>query len=355
VNVDAMTASRTVVRTHELSKIYRGNPPGANRSWVEALVDVAEQAWKRPEARAVVDRVTLEVRRGELFGIVGSNGAGKTTFLKLLSCLVYPDSGSATVNGYDIVRNRSAVRRSVAIAKAGGWMSTLWQLNGRENLLFRARMCGLSAREARHRADYVLDRLEIAHQAKEYSWSWSAGELQKFSLALCFIARTPLVMLDEPTSHLDPHVARLVREFVREDLSRDNGQTVLMSTHYLEEADQLCDRVAVFFKGRLMACDTPSALRATYAPDRLPQVWATGYHPRVGEDVRKALGLSELLEHFEDVATGRARLRPKWSGRPDPRALRAALESHGVHVLDIREVDPTLDDVYFRLCREKMT
>jgi ABC-2 type transport system ATP-binding protein len=342
------------VETENLTKTYRGDPPG-DRSWGDALVDLAKRAWRRPEEKTVVDSVTLQVREGELFGIVGSNGAGKTTFLKLLSCLVYPDAGRAIVNGYDLVRQRSAVRRSVVIAKAGGWMSTLWQLTGRENLLFRARMCGLPAKEAERRTRYVLDRLELEHQADEHSWSWSAGELQRFSLGLCFVARTPVVMLDEPTSHLDPHIARLIREFVREDLIRTGGQTVIMSTHYLEEADQLCDRVAVFSHGKVLACDTPPALRARYAPDRVPELWVAGYRGSVGEEIRKEESVAELIEHFEDVATGRARLRPAWTGRPDPERLRSHLENHGVSVLEVREVDPTLDEVYVRLSRERVT
>ena len=344
-----------VVETENLTKIYRGNQPDDGRSWGDALVDLAKRAWRRPEEKAVVDGVSVDVRAGELFGIVGSNGAGKTTFLKLLSCLVYPDHGQAVVNGYDLVRQRSAVRRSVVIAKAGGWMSCLWQLSGRENLLFRARMCGLSGKEAARRADYVLERLELEHQAAGHSWSWSAGELQRFSLGLCFIARTPLVMLDEPTSHLDPHVARLIREFIREDLSREGGQTVMMSTHYLEEADQLCDRVAIFFKGRVLACDSPSVLRARYAADSIPELWVSGYRASLGEQIRESLGLAELIEHFEDVASGRARLRPKWGGHPEPDRLRSALEAQCVTVLEVRDVEPTLDDVYFRLCREKVT
>ncbi|MBI2940266.1 MAG: ABC transporter ATP-binding protein [Chloroflexi bacterium] len=214
-----------------LTKTFDGKPPGENRSWVEAAAEGIRHVVRPPERKTVVDAVSLSVARGELFGVVGSNGAGKTTLLKLLSCLLYPDGGGGVVNGYDLLRERTSVRRSVVIARAGGWMGMLWQLTGRENLLFRARLCGLAGREAARRADYVLDRLEIAHKAHEHSWSWSAGESQKFNLAMTFIARTPLVILDEPTAHLDPRVSRLVREFVKEELHGRNGQTVLMGTH----------------------------------------------------------------------------------------------------------------------------
>lgn len=341
------------VETEELTKIYRGNPI-EDRSWGDALIDVTKRAVRHPAEKIVLDAVSLDVRQGEMFGIVGSNGAGKTTFLKLLSCLVYPDRGRALVNGYHLTRQRSAVRRSVVIAKAGGWMSTLWQLSGRENLMFRGKMCGLSTAEARRRTEYVLDRLELQRQADGHSWSWSAGELQKFSLGLCFIARTPLVLLDEPTSHLDPHVARLIREFVREDLNRVGGQTVLMSTHYLEEADQMCDRVAVFYQGKVLACDRPVVLKARYAPESIDEFWVTGYRSSVGDAVREQLGIAEVVEHFEDLATGRARLRIEWRDRPEPAALCEALCEHDVTVVENRSAVPTLDDVYFRLCRERI-
>ncbi len=341
------------VETHELTKRFRGKPADEQRSWADALVELAKRALHPPETRTVVDRVSLSVRRGEFFGIIGSNGAGKTTLLKMLACLLYPDAGRGTVNGHDILRQRNDVRRSVVIAKAGGWMSTLWQLSGWENLLFRARMCGLSRTEALERARYVVERLEIGDKASEHSWSWSAGEAQKFSLAMTFIARTPVVMLDEPTSHLDPHVSRLVREFVREDLNRQNGQTVIMSTHYLEEAELMCDRVAILREGVVLACDTPAALKRTYAPDPILELRVRRYAPEIGEAAKESLGIVELIEHFEDIATGHARLRPKWAGEPDAAMLINELGVRGVEVLSVGSTEPTLDDVYFRLAKEE--
>jgi ABC-2 type transport system ATP-binding protein len=303
----------------------------------------------------VVDRASLSIERGEFFGIIGSNGAGKTTFLKLLSCLLYPDGGGGSVNGYDLLKERTDVRRSVVLAKAGGWLGMLWQLTGRENLLFRARMCGLSSTEAEKRADYVLEKLEIAHKAHEYSWNWSAGESQKFSLAMTFIARTPLVIMDEPTSHLDPRTSRLVRQFVKDELNRRNGQTVIMSTHYLEEAELLCDRVAILHEGRVLACDSPSGLKRTYVPERIVEVKAENYTPKIGERVKGRCNIAQLLEHFEDITTGHVRLRPKWATSPsDPEPLRRELEAEGVKVISIKSVEPTLDDVYFSLTKEKL-
>ncbi|HEY3081936.1 MAG TPA: ABC transporter ATP-binding protein [Chloroflexota bacterium] len=341
-----------IVETWGLTKRFRGGPVADDRFWVEAIVQEVRRLVRPPEVRTVVDGVSLSVRRGEFFGVIGSNGAGKTTFLKMLACLLYPDDGGGRIDGHDLRRDRAGVRRSVAIAGAGGWLGMLWQLDGRENLLFRARMLGLPRAEAERQADRVLERLGIAEKAHEHSMNWSAGERQKFNLAMAFIGRSPLVMLDEPTSHLDPGVSREVREFVREELNRQGGQTVVMSTHYLEEAELLCDRVALFHRGKLLACDSPAALKRAHAPERIVELRALGYAPSVGERVKTRCGLTEVLAQFEDVATGAARLRPKWpNGAADPEAFRQALESEGVRVTALATVPPTLDDVYFSLAR----
>lgn len=341
------------VQTWDLVKSYRGDSTNDRRSWVLAVVGGIKRLVAQPQKKVVVDGVSLTVKRGELFGIVGSNGAGKTTLLKMLSCLIYPDSGGGLVNGYDLIRGRVNVRRSVAIAKAQGWLGLLWQLNGIENLLFRARMCGIERREAKRRAEQALERLEIAHKARSYSWEWSAGETQRFNLAMTFIVRTPLVILDEPTSHLDPRGARLVREFISEDLNKLNGQTVMMSTHYLEEADLLCDRVAILHKGRLLACDTPAALKRSHSPQRLFEARAVNYAPEIGRRVKEKCNLVEVIERYEDIAVGQARLRPTWrDSQADLDAFRRALEAEGAVVTSINEVAPTLDDVYFHLTQE---
>jgi ABC-2 type transport system ATP-binding protein len=225
-------------------------------------------------------------------------------------------------------------------------------------------MLGLPRAEAERQADRVLERLGIADRAHEHSMTWSAGERQKFNLAMAFIGRSPLVMLDEPTSHLDPAVSREVREFAREELNRQGGQTVVMSTHYLEEAELLCDRVALFHQGKLLACDSPAALKRAHAPERIVELRALGYAPSIAERIKARCGLTEVLAQFEDVATGTARLRPKWAngagfprsgtgsplrGTADPELFRQALESEGVRVTALATVPPTLDDVYFSL------
>jgi len=215
--------------------------------------------------------------------------------------------------------------------------------------MFRARMSGVPKAEAQRRTDYVLERLGMAEKARAQSWGWSGGELHKMTLAMTFIARTPIVILDEPTSHLDPRVSRQIREFAKEELNGRNGQTVILSTHYLDEADMLCDRVAILHKGRVLACDTPAELKRTLAPERILELRALNYTPAIGERVKQKLQLVELFEHFEDTATGQVKLRPKRSTTLDVAMLRRELEAEGVEVLSAKKVMPTLEDVYFQL------
>lgn len=348
-------SSGYAVQTWDLTKSFKANAVGDDLPWFWAAIVGVKNRLSPPPKKTVVDHISFTVKTGEFFGILGANGAGKTTLLKLLSGILYPDSGSGTVNSHDLLRDRMAVRKSVATSKAQGWLGLLWQLSGRENLLFRARMAGVPGREANKRVDEILERLDLARKARSYSWELSAGETQKFNLATTFISRAPLVMLDEPTSHLDPQVAREVRAFIKQDLNKANGQTVIMSTHYLEEADLLCDRVAMIHEGKLVAFDSPAALRRTYVPDPILELRAENYASEIGEAAKAKCGLTEMIERFEDLATGRVRLRPKWPGRSgDLDALCGELKAQGVVITSVRSVEPTLDDVYFQVTQGRI-
>ncbi len=341
------SSSRLAVETRDLCKDFKDSKRNVN------LVGAVRGLLHPPKKRRVVDHVSLSIAQGEFFGIVGPNGAGKTTFLKLLCCMIYPDGGGGSVNNHDLLRERVSVRRSVVISPAQAWngVGLLWQLTGRENLMFRARMSGVPKSEASRRTDYVLERLGMTEKARTQSWGWSAGELHKMTLAMTFIARTPIVILDEPTSHLDPRVSRQIREFAKEELGRRNGQTVLFSTHYLDEADMLCDRVAILQKGRVLACDTPEELKRTFVRERMLEIRAVNYTSPIGERIKQKLQLVELLEQFEDTASGRVKLRPKSLNVPDVTLLRSEFEAEGVEVLSVKWVTPTLEDVYFQLTK----
>jgi ABC-2 type transport system ATP-binding protein len=251
------------IRVEGLVKRFPQNGPAAGgRDWARAVVAAARDLCRlRATRKTVLDGVSLEVRPGELFGLLGPNGAGKSTLIKLLTCLLYPDAGNGWVHGFDIRRQRRRVKSAISLVTAGGWLGTIFYLSLRENLEFYARLGGLPDALARSRIDEALERLEITDKAAEHPWSLSAGQLQKMNLARVSLIRTPVVFLDEPTSHLDPRASRTIRAFVRDVLNRQLGQTVFMSTHDLQEAESMCHRVAILDRGRLVALDTLASLK----------------------------------------------------------------------------------------------
>jgi ABC-2 type transport system ATP-binding protein len=314
------------IRVEGLVKRFPQKGPAAGgRDWAgEVVATVRDLCRLRAPHRTVLDGVSLEVRSGELFGLLGPNGAGKTTLIKLLTCLLYPDAGTGRVYGFDIRRQRRRVKSAISLVTAGGWLGTIFYLSLRENLEFYARLGGLPEALARARIDEALEQLEIADKAAEHPWSLSAGQLQKMNLAKVYLIRTPVVFLDEPTSHLDPRASQTIRVFVRDVLNRQLGQTIVMSTHYLQEAESMCDRVAILDTGRLVAQDTPASLKRELQGETVVEVKLEGYTPDLGEALRAAPGVREVFEHVADPVAGRATLRVALRNGGGPETVLAA-------------------------------
>jgi ABC-2 type transport system ATP-binding protein len=207
-----------------------------------------------------VDNVSFEVARGEIFGVLGPNGTGKSTLIRLISTLLTPDSGSISVFGLDVVRDEAAVKR--LINRVSVEASFFKKLSPMENLMYAARLYGLDATGARRDIIGILSKLGIQ---KRSVWSpmedMSRGMQQKVAIARAFLTSPVLLLLDEPTTGLDPHSKRDVQGFIRA-MRRDHDTTVLLTTHDMAEADGLCDRIAIFDEGRIVALDTPAGLKA---------------------------------------------------------------------------------------------
>ncbi|HEV8672062.1 MAG TPA: ABC transporter ATP-binding protein [Candidatus Limnocylindria bacterium] len=220
---------------------------------------------RRTRFRAV-DGIDLRVETGEIFGLLGPNGAGKTTTMKMLSTLLEPTSGTIEVLGIDVARNPREVRARLG-AMLSGERSLYWKLTGRENLEYFAALYHVPPKDTKARIGTALAAVKLSDRADDYVERYSTGMRQRLALARALLPDPPLVILDEPTVGLDPQSARDLRERVR-DL-RAQGRTILLTTHYMEEADQLCDRVAIIDHGRIVALDAPAALKRTIRAEEI--------------------------------------------------------------------------------------
>jgi ABC-2 type transport system ATP-binding protein len=231
------------------------------------------RAGPAPERKVVraVDDVTLTVERGEVFGILGSNGSGKSTLIRLISTLLVPDSGQVEVFGHDVEREDMAVRRLINRVSVDA--AFFKKLSAWENLIYAARLYGLAGPHVRERAIAILGQLGLkASRIDEPLEHMSRGMQQKVAIARAFLTSPVLLLLDEPTTGLDPRSKRDVQDFVLEVRARHDA-TVLLTTHDMVEADRLCDRLAVIDSGRIVALDTPDALKRGCRTDSLEEVF----------------------------------------------------------------------------------
>ncbi len=226
----------------------------------------AANGWRRlfntaSLSQPAVDRVDLTIQTGELFGLLGPNGAGKTTLIKMLGTLVQPSSGSAWVNGFPLEQD-SAIKATIGLVTSDE-RSFYWRLSGAQNLAFFARLYGLPEAEIRSRVQQVLEQVELQEVAGQRFLTYSTGMRQRLSIARALLNRPRLLFLDEPTKGLDPLITRRLQVLVREELVDRQGMTVLLTTHDLHEAGQLCDRIAIMQHGRVLALGTQVELRRT--------------------------------------------------------------------------------------------
>ncbi len=207
-----------------------------------------------------VDHLNLEVKRGELFGLLGPNGAGKTTLIKMLCTLLPPDSGTALINGYDIVKQQMQVKRSLGTLFSVGERGFFWRLNGYRNLEFFASIYNVPRQKRHERILEVLKLVGLENNTFQLFQKYSGGMKRKLALARTLLPDPPVILLDEPTTGLDVISSRNVRDFVKSTV-QESGKTVLYTTHYIEEAAQICTKIGILKQGKIVALGTPDALR----------------------------------------------------------------------------------------------
>jgi ABC-2 type transport system ATP-binding protein len=284
-----------------------------------------------------VKGVDLRVGAGEIFGFLGPNGAGKTTTLRMLSTLLPPTSGEATVVGCDLRKAPQGVRERIGYVSQRG--STDPAIAGRTELVFQGRLYGMSATMAKQRAAELLATLELESCADRPTGTYSGGQRRRLDIGLGLVHRPRLLFLDEPTTGLDPQSRARLWEEVRR--MRDGGTTVFLTTHYLEEADALCDRLAIIDHGRIVAEGTPKALKRQIAGD----VVTLG----VFGDQQSAVSLLELQPFVREVSQEGDVVRLYVAhGEGSMPAILRLLDTAGIETRSIALTRPSLDDVFLR-------
>lgn len=283
--------------------------------------------------------VDMRVAAGEIFGFLGPNGAGKTTTLRMLTTLLVPDGGRAQVAGHDLLRDPARVREQIGyVSQAGGVDPSA---TARENLVLQARLYGLSKPEAQRRSAALIDILELAAIA-DRAGNYSGGQKRRLDLALGMVHQPALLFLDEPTTGLDPQSRARLWDEVRR--LRDSGATVFLTTHYLDEADALCDRLAIIDGGQIVADGTPDALKREIAGDvvTLGIAASNGELHRAEELLRAQPYVRELHGGDDDL-----QLYVEHGANALPAILRT-LDGDGLPIRSIALARPTLDDVFLR-------
>jgi ABC-2 type transport system ATP-binding protein len=293
----------------------------------------------KPPVRAL-DGLSFAVRRGTVYGLLGPNGAGKSTTVKILSTLSRPDGGTACVAGLDVCTNPTAVRHRIGLVSQKPSSDPM--ATGRENLVLAARLQGLSRTEAHDRARVLLDRFGLTDAADRLVKTWSGGMTRKLDVALGLVHQPEVLFLDEPTTGLDPEArAGMWAEIAR--MAGDDDMTVLLTTHYLDEADRLADRLAIVDHGVVAVEGTPEELKNQLQGDVLQvQLDDPASAGRAAAVVHGVAGVSDVITDGDAL-----RARSAAGGRVVPLVLNA-LDAAGIGVVSATVARPSLDDVYLR-------
>ena len=316
---DVSTATEAVIRTEGLTKVYPG------------------------DIRAVID-LNLDVSEGEIFGLLGPNGAGKTTTVGMLTTRVIPTEGRASLAGVDVVAHPSEAKRLIGVVSQTNTLDR--SLNVWENLYYHGRYFGMGAKDSKRVATDLLDVFRLTDRAKGNVATLSGGMAQRLMVARSIVHRPRILFLDEPTSGLDPQSRIALWEIIGQ--IHAEGQTVVLTTHYMEEADRLCERLAIMDHGKLLALDTPEALKRTVGGDLIVRVRAGSEPDRVAAHLRDLDGITGST-----VVGDVAQLTAVRSDGLLPRVIDAA-GAGGFQVQDVSIDEPTLETVFINLTGKEL-
>ncbi|HEY6072341.1 MAG TPA: ATP-binding cassette domain-containing protein [Anaerolineales bacterium] len=344
--------SDLAIQAHQLVKKFPARPGAGNEKHPEEAQKTAKRGFslfRKREPRGTftaVNGVDLEIRRGEIFGLLGPNGAGKSTTIRMLCTLLEPTSGTARVNGFDLVEQANDVRRSLGTLLAGE-RSIYWKLTARENLEYFAALYHIPPTLARKRVQELIERMELKERANELVEKYSTGMKQRVAIAKALLARPPILLLDEPTLGLDPQAARKLRELIAE--LKAEGHTILLTTHYMEEADQLSDRIGIIDTGKVIALDTPEGLKRRIDQKEIIRLELAGWHDDLAERLRTITGIESLTTHQQgDADLWEVSMQAQNSRTALPRIVEH-ISGNGTRLVNMNVVKPSLEDVFIHL------
>lgn len=298
------------------------------------------------ERRVVaLDRVNLSVAQGELFGLLGPNGAGKTTLIKILATLLLPTSGEAYVAGYDVTKNPFPIRKKINMV-SGGETSGYGLLTTRENIWMFSQFYGIPSQQAKAEIDRLLKEFDLWDRRDAKVRTLSTGERQKMNMIRGFVTDPEIIFLDEPTLGLDVNAARSIRDFIKSWVREQPEKTVLLTTHYMMEAEELCDRVAIIDQGRILACDTP---------ERLKRLVKRDVSVRLETDLLPDTSIFSTISGIknyaisEDAKTSRARITFILEDEAPIAEIMSAVLKQGCKVHYLQKKEPTLEEVFINL------
>lgn len=294
--------------------------------------------------------VDLEIKNGELFGLLGPNGAGKTTLIKILTTLLSPTTGSASVAGFDVEKSPEEVRKCINMV-SGGETSGYGLLTVRENLWMFAQFYGIESKEANNRIKRLAEIVGIDDRLNTKSSDLSTGLRQKMNIIRGFLTDPKVLFLDEPTLGLDVGASRDVRNFIKSWMSENEERTLLLTTHYMVEADELCDRVAIINQGKVLACDTPSNLKKMLQKEA---IFHFNLHTPNGLDVE---GIKKINGINSCVLTQKPEFTTLDIILDDDSILSEIISetsSQEIRILRLEKKEPSLEDVFIKLVGQKL-
>lgn len=322
------------IKTKELGRIYK----------------IRGGKKEEPKELTALANVNLEIQPGELFGLLGPNGAGKTTLIKILTTLLAPSSGQAFVTGIDVTDQPEKVRSRINMV-SGGESSGYGLLTVRENLWMFAQFYGIPFKEANQRIKDLLAVVGLDDRLNTKSSDLSSGLRQKMNLVRGFLTDPDVLFLDEPTLGLDVGASRDVRKFIRTWVDDNEGKTLLLTTHYMVEAEELCDRVAIINLGKVLACDTPARLKRDLQQDAIFRMQVSLIDD-MDIDVFKALnGVREVSHQPED---GFSILEFIMAEEDVLSSVVNLMTEKDIHLINLKKREPTLEDVFVSLVGKSM-